>query len=271
MDRDHIVDAGPVAVGHEKKASTSSSPLASAGDQDDQIRPHRARAHGGAVRHHGAAIMNDRQTKEFDSPRSATAIAPPGRRFRVSLRAAGRRRLRHPPINARSHLELDLPPGRGRVGKRGLASWWAAPARGPAAAMVGYRNEKTRGHIVVVHQDPVAHPQCAITHRGGGRYRQLVERAQTPCARCAGRDPHRRDSRPRPWSTAFSETGHLGARHAARANSSTSAHNINFFPDERRDQLLIPVAQHPCPHPAAPDPARVGNGRIASMEITTSP
>src|ERR1700734_2267831 len=103
------------------------------------------------------AIMNDRQNKEFDSTKECNfAIAPPGiGRFRVSafvqqgftgavLRTINAKiptleELELPPI-----LKEVVPPRRGFVTGGGGPGWGKPPS---PAAMVAYRNEKTRGHI----------------------------------------------------------------------------------------------------------------------------
>src|SRR5579859_5452064 len=195
------------------------------------------------------AIMNDRQTREFDATKECNfAIAPPGiGRFRVSAfvqQAAIGCVIRL--INAKipSFEELDLPPILKEVvlSKRGLVIIVGGTGSGKSttlAAMVGYRNEKTRGHIVTI-EDPVeyvhTHKGCVITHREVG---------------------------------VDTETWHLvlATLHANSANQALDR-IINFFPDERRDQLLMDlslniralVSQRLVPREA-------GVGRIAAMEI----
>ena len=125
--------------------------------------------------------MNDRQTKEFDSTKECNfAIARPGiGRFRVSdfvqqsFTGAVFRT-----INAKIPTleELELPPILKEVvlSKRGFVILVGGTGSGKStslAAMVGYRNEKTRGHIVTI-EDPVeyvhAHKGCVVTHREVG-------------------------------------------------------------------------------------------------------
>src|SRR6202451_4616812 len=127
------------------------------------------------------AIMNDRQTKEFDATKECNfAIAPPGiGRFRVSAFVQQGHvgcviRL----INAKipSFEELDLPPILKEVvlSKRGLVLVVGGTGSGKSttlASMVGYRNDKTRGHIVTI-EDPVEYVHqykgCVVTHREVG-------------------------------------------------------------------------------------------------------
>src|ERR1700735_4583806 len=106
------------------------------------------------------AIMNDRQTKEFDASKECNfAIAPPGiGRFRVSAfvqQGAVGCVIRL--INAKfpTFEELELPPVLKEVvlSKRGFVILVGGTGSGKStslAAMVGYRNEKTRGHIVTL-------------------------------------------------------------------------------------------------------------------------
>src|ERR1700732_3566276 len=106
------------------------------------------------------AIMNDRQTKEFDASKECNfAIAPPGiGRFRVSAfvqQGATGCVIRL--INAKipTFEELDLPPVITDVVlcKRGRVIIVGGTGSGKStslAALIGYRNEKTRGHIVTI-------------------------------------------------------------------------------------------------------------------------
>jgi twitching motility protein PilU len=227
------------------------------------------------------AIMNDRQTKEFDATKECNfAIAPPGiGRFRVSAfvqQAATGCVIRL--INAKipTFEELDLAPILKEVvlSKRGLCIIVGGTGSGKSttlAAMVGYRNEKTRGHIVTI-EDPVeyvhTHKGCVITHREVGVDTESWHAAlkntlrQAPDVILIGEI---RDRETMEYGIQFSETGHLvlATLHANSANRI-----INFFPDERRDQLLMDlslniralVSQRLIPREA-------GTGRIAAMEI----
>ncbi len=143
------------------------------------------------------------------------------------------------------------------------------------AAMVGYRNEKTRGHIVTI-EDPVEyvhqHKGCVITHREVGVDTENWHTAlkntlrQAPDVILIGEI---RDRETMEYGIQFAETGHLVLA-TLHANSSNQALDriINFFPDERREQLLMDlslniralVSQRLVPREA-------GAGRIAAMEI----
>jgi twitching motility protein PilU len=231
------------------------------------------------------AIMNDRQTKEFDATKECNfAIAPPGiGRFRVSafvqqsyvgcvIRV----------INAKipSFEELDLPPILKEVvlSKRGLVIIVGGTGSGKSttlASMLGYRNDKTRGHIVTI-EDPVEyihpHKGCVITHREVGvdceNWHTALKNTlrQAPDVILIGEI---RDRETMEYGIQFAETGHLVLA-TLHANSSNQALDriINFFPEERREQLLMDlslniralISQRLIPREA-------GSGRIAAMEI----
>ena len=231
------------------------------------------------------AIMNDKQTREFDSTKECNfAIAPPGiGRFRVSafvqqgmIGAVLRT------INAKipTFEELELPPILREVvlSKRGLVIVVGGTGSGKSttlAAMVGHRNDKTRGHIVTI-EDPVEyiHPHrgCVITHREVGVDTESWHMAlkntlrQAPDVILIGEI---RDRETMEYGIQFAETGHLvlSTLHANSANQALDR-VINFFPDERREQLLMDlslnlramISQRLIPRES-------GSGRIAAMEI----
>jgi twitching motility protein PilU len=231
------------------------------------------------------AIMNDRQTKEFDATKECNfAIAPPGiGRFRVSAFVQQSYigcviRL----INAKipTFEELDLPPILKEVvlSKRGLVIVVGGTGSGKSttlASMLGYRNDKTRGHIVTI-EDPVeyVHPHkgCVITHREVGVDTDSWEAAlkntlrQAPDVILIGEIRARETME---YCIQFAETGHLVLA-TLHANSSNQALDriINFFPEERREQLLMDmslniralISQRLIPREG-------GAGRIAAMEI----
>jgi twitching motility protein PilU len=236
------------------------------------------------------AIMNDRQTKEFDGTKECNfAIAPPGiGRFRVSAFVQQGHvgcviRL----INAKipTFEELDLPQVLKEVvlSKRGLVLMVGGTGSGKStslATMVGYRNEKTRGHITTI-EDPVEyvhpHRNCVVTQREVGVDTESWQMAlkntlrQAPDVILIGEI---RDRETMEYGIQFAETGHLVLA-TLHANSSNQALDriINFFPEERREQLLMDlslniralISQRLIPREA-------GSGRIAAMEIMlTSP
>jgi len=231
------------------------------------------------------SIMNDRQTREFDATKEANfAIAPPGiGRFRVSAFVQqGNTGCVIRQINSKIPTieELELPPILKDIvmSKRGLVIVVGATGSGKSttlASMVGYRNEKTRGHIVTI-EDPVeyvhAHRGCVVTHREIGVDTESWHTAlkntlrQAPDVIMIGEI---RDRDTMEYGIQFAETGHLVLA-TLHANSSNQALDriINFFPEEKREQLLMDlslniralVSQRLIPREKT-------EGRIAAMEI----
>ena len=231
------------------------------------------------------SIMNDRQTREFDATKEANfAIAPPGiGRFRVSAFIQQGNTgcvLRTIQSKIPTLEELELPPILKDIvmSKRGLVIVVGATGSGKSttlAAMIGYRNEKTRGHIVTI-EDPVeyVHPHrgCVVTHREVGVDTESWHVAlkntlrQAPDVIMIGEI---RDRETMEYGIQFAETGHLVLA-TLHANSSNQALDriINFFPEEKREQLLMDlslniramVSQRLIPREKT-------EGRIAAMEI----
>jgi twitching motility protein PilU len=231
------------------------------------------------------SIMNDRQTREFDASKEANfAIAPPGiGRFRVSAFVQqGHTGCVIRQINSTIPTieELELPPILKDIvmSKRGIVIVVGATGSGKStslAAMVGYRNEKTRGHIVTI-EDPVEyvhqHRGCVVTHREVGVDTESWHTAlkntlrQAPDVIMIGEI---RDRETMEYGIQFAETGHLVLA-TLHANSSNQALDriINFFPEEKREQLLMDlslniralVSQRLVPREKT-------EGRIAAMEI----
>jgi twitching motility protein PilU len=231
------------------------------------------------------AIMNDRQTRDFDSTKECNfAIAPPGiGRFRVSAFVQQGNIgcvIRTIVAKIPTFEELELPNILKEVvlTKRGLVIVVGGTGSGKSttlAAMVGYRNEKTHGHIVTI-EDPVefVHPHrgCVITQREVGVDTDSWHAAlkntlrQAPDVILIGEI---RDRETMEYAIQFAETGHLvlATLHANSANQALDR-IINFFPDERREQLLMDlslnirgmISQRLIPR-------ETGTGRIAAMEI----
>jgi twitching motility protein PilU len=231
------------------------------------------------------SIMNDRQTREFDATKEANfAIAPPGiGRFRVSaFQQQGHTGCVIRQINSKIPTleELELPAILKDIvmSKRGLVIVVGATGSGKSttlASMVGYRNEKTRGHIVTI-EDPVEyvhqHRGCVVTHREVGVDTESWHTAlkntlrQAPDVILIGEI---RDRETMEYCIQFAETGHLVLA-TLHGNSSNQALDriINFFPEEKREQLLMDlslnirsmVSQRLIPREKS-------EGRIAAMEI----
>ena len=231
------------------------------------------------------AIMNDRQTKEFDSTKECNfAIAPPGiGRFRVSafvqmgLTGAVLRTIN---IKVPTIDELDLPPILKEIvlSKRGLVILVGATGSGKStslASMLDYRNEKTCGHIITI-EDPIeyvhTHRNCVITQREVGVDTESWHMAlrntlrQAPDVILIGEI---RDRETMEYGIQFAETGHLvlATLHANNANQALDR-IINFFPDERRAQVLMDLSLNIRAFIAQRlIPKRDGKGRSAAVEI----
>ena len=231
------------------------------------------------------ALMNDRQAGEFEAKKELNfAISPTGiGRFRVNaFMQLGRVGVVLRTIQ--SHIprfeELDLPPIMRDLSltKRGLVIMVGATGSGKStslAAMLGYRNENTHGHIVTI-EDPVEfvhpHRNCIVTHREVGVDTDSWEVAlkntlrQAPDVIMIGEIRERETME---HAIAFAETGHLcmATLHSNSANQALDR-IINFFPEERRQQLLMDlslnlkaiVSQRLLP-------LATGKGRVHAVEI----
>ncbi len=231
------------------------------------------------------SIMNDKQSKDFDASKECNfAIAPRGiGRFRVNAfvqQGATGAVLRTITTEIPDFDDLQLPPVLKDVvmGKRGLVIIVGGTGSGKSttlAAMIGHRNNNTRGHIITI-EDPVeyVHPHrgCVVTQREVGVDTDSWHAAlkntlrQAPDVILIGEI---RDRETMEYGVQFAETGHLclATLHANSANQALDR-IINFFPEERRDQLLMDlslnirglISQRLVP-------LQNGKGRIAAMEI----
>jgi twitching motility protein PilU len=231
------------------------------------------------------SVMNDRQAAEFESSKECNfAISPAGiGRFRVNAFVQmGSIGMVLRTINAKipTFEELGLPPVLREVAltKRGLVIMVGATGSGKStslAAMVGHRNANSYGHIITI-EDPVEyvhpHVNCIITQREIGVDTESWSVAlkntlrQAPDVILMGEI---RDRETMDYGIAFAETGHLcmATLHANSANQALDR-IINFFPEERRPQLLMDlslnlrgmVSQRLVPR-------KEGKGRIAVVEV----
>ncbi|MBT8101382.1 MAG: PilT/PilU family type 4a pilus ATPase [Gammaproteobacteria bacterium] len=231
------------------------------------------------------SIMNDKQIKEFDATKECNfAIAPQGiGRFRVSAfvqQGMVGAVLRTITTEIPSLEELDLPPILKDIvmNKRGLCIVVGGTGSGKSttlAAMIGHRNENSRGHIISI-EDPVeyVHPHkgCVITQREVGVDTETWHAAlkntlrQAPDVILIGEI---RDRETMEYGIQFAETGHLclATLHANSANQAMDR-IINFFPEERRQQLLMDLSLNTKAFIAQRlIPREGGIGRIAAMEI----
>ncbi|GAB3397943.1 PilT/PilU family type 4a pilus ATPase [Massilia agilis] len=205
------------------------------------------------------AIMNDKQAASFELSREANFAISPGDlgRFRVSafqqMGAVGMV-LRVITTTIPKFEDLELPEVLKEVvmTKRGLVIMVGATGSGKSttlAAMVGYRNENSYGHILTI-EDPVEfvhpHRNCVITQREVGVDTESFEAALKNSLRQAPdviQIGEIRDRETMEHAIAFAETGHLclATLHANSANQALDR-IINFFPEERRQQLLMDLS-----------------------------
>ena len=231
------------------------------------------------------SIMNDKQIKEFDSTKECNfAIAPQGiGRFRVSAfiqQGMVGAVLRTITTEIPTLEDLELPPILKDIvmNKRGLCIVVGGTGSGKSttlAAKIGHRNENSRGHIISI-EDPVeyVHPHkgCVITQREVGVDTETWHAAlkntlrQAPDVILIGEI---RDKETMEYGIQFAETGHLclATLHANSANQAMDR-IINFFPEERRQQLLMDLSLNTKAFIAQRlIPREGGIGRIAAMEI----
>jgi twitching motility protein PilU len=205
------------------------------------------------------AIMNDKQSAEFEATKECNfAISPGGLgRFRVSAFVQQGRVgmvLRTITTSIPKLEDLGVPEVLREISmtKRGLVIMVGATGSGKSttlAGMVGYRNENSYGHIITI-EDPVEyvhpHRNCIITQREVGVDTEDWGVAlkntlrQAPDVILIGEI---RDRETMDYAVAFAETGHLCLA-TMHANSSNQALDriINFFPEERRGQLLMDLS-----------------------------
>jgi twitching motility protein PilU len=205
------------------------------------------------------SIMNDKQTAEFDATNECNfAIGIPGvARFRVNAfvqRGSVGLVFRTITTKIPKFEDLGLPEVLKDIAmtKRGLVIFVGGTGSGKStslAAMVGYRNENSYGHIITI-EDPVEfvheHINCIITQRevgvdtDGWSIALKNTLRQAPDVILIGEI---RDRETMDYAIAFAETGHLCLA-TLHANSTNQALDriINFFPEERRHQLLMDLS-----------------------------
>ena len=231
------------------------------------------------------AVMNDKQAAEFERTKECNfAISPQGvGRFRVNAFVQQGNVglvMRTIPATLPTIDALGLPQVLKDIAmtKRGLVIFVGATGSGKStslAAMVDWRNEHSYGHIITI-EDPVEfvhpHKNCIVTQREVGidtdDWAPALKNSlrQAPDVILMGEI---RDRETMEHAVAFAETGHL-CMATLHANSTNQALDriINFFPEERRAQLLMDlslnlkglVSQRLLPR-------QEGAGRIAAVEI----
>src|SRR4029079_6636925 len=231
------------------------------------------------------SVMNDKQAAEFESTKECNfAISPPGvGRFRVNAFVQQGRVgmvLRTIVTDIPKFEDLGLPPGLRDVSmsKRGIMMFIGATGSGKStsmASLLGYRNENSHGHIITI-EDPIEfvheHKNCIVTQREVGVDTDNWEIALKNSLRAAPdviligeiRARHTMD-----YAVAFAETGHLCLA-TLHANSTNQALDriINFFPEERRAQLLMDLSLNVRAFVAQRlIPRRDGKGRVPAVEV----
>ncbi len=231
------------------------------------------------------SVMNDKQAAEFEATKECNfAISPAGiGRFRVNAFVQqGRTGMIMRTINTTIPKieDLGLPPILKDVAmtKRGLVLFVGGTGSGKStslAAMIGYRNENSYGHIITI-EDPVEyvheHKNCVITQREVGVDTDSWQAAlkntlrQAPDVILIGeiRDPETMEN-----AIAFAETGHLcmGTLHANNSNQAMDR-IINFFSEERRPQILMDLSLNlKAVISQRLIPLKASKGRAAAIEI----
>ena len=231
------------------------------------------------------SVMNEQQRREFAQNHECNfAISSRGiGRFRVSAfyqRNLAGMVLRRIETTIPTLEELKLPEilKKLSLSKRGLILFVGATGTGKStslAAMIGYRNKNSSGHIISI-EDPIEflhqHQNCIVTQREVGIDTESFEVAlkntlrQAPDVILIGEVRTRETM---DYAVAFAETGHLclATLHANNANQALDR-IINFFPADRQQQVWMDlslnlraiVAQQLVPTPD-------GKGRRAVVEV----
>jgi len=231
------------------------------------------------------AIMNYKQAAEFEATHECNfAISPSSiGRFRVNIFMQQQRVgmvLRTITTQIPDLDQMGLPPILKDIvmTKRGLVILVGGTGSGKSttlAAMIGHRNRNSYGHIITI-EDPVEyvheHVNCIITHREVGVDTENWHNAlkntlrQAPDVILIGEI---RDRETMEYAVAFAETGHLcmATLHANSANQALDR-IINFFPEERREQLLMDLSLNiKSLISQRLIPKKGGAGRAAAIEI----
>ena len=232
-----------------------------------------------------AAVMNERQLNEFSLTKECNfAISAEGiGRFRVSAFVQQNKLgmvIRTITTEIPSIDSLGMPAQLKEIvmTKRGLVIMAGATGSGKSttlAAMLGHRNAHSHGHIITI-EDPVefVHPhlQCIVTQREVGTDTADWQIAlkntlrQAPDVILIGEI---RERETMDHAIAFAETGHLCLA-TLHANNSNQALDriVNFFPEERRQQLLMDLSLNlKAMISQRLIPLKSGTGRMAAVEI----
>jgi twitching motility protein PilU len=230
-------------------------------------------------------IMNEEQRRQFEANNECNfAIAPQEiGRFRVNVFLQQQRVgmvLRTINTDIPKFDDLNLPKVLADVAltKRGLVLFVGGTGSGKStslAAMIGYRNEYSYGHIITI-EDPIeyvhTHKNCIVTQREVGvdteSYDTALKNAmrQAPDVILIGEIRSRETM---DLAVQFAETGHLclSTLHANNANQALDR-VINFFPEEKRNQLLMDLALNLKGIISQRlIPMKTGKGRVPAVEV----
>lgn len=162
--------------------------------------------------------------------------------------------------------------------KRGLILFVGGTGSGKStslAALIGYRNQESKGHIITI-EDPIEfihdHRSSIVTQREVGSDTDSFEMAlkntlrQAPDVILIGEIRERSTME---HAVTFAETGHLclSTLHANNANQALDR-VINFFPEDRRQQLLMDLSLNlKAIISQRLVPKQTGTGRVAAIEV----
>jgi twitching motility protein PilU len=253
---------------------------------DGRIIPVKAAAlNAEEARDFAYSIMNDYQRKEFERTKECNFAISPNElgRFRVNVfiqQGVVGMVVRTIKTHIPTFDELHLPQTLGELAlkKMGLVLFVGGTGTGKSssqAAMVGYRNKHTKGHIITI-EDPIEfvhkHDNCIITQREVGIDTDSFEIALQNAMRQAPDVIQIGEIRKRETmdnAIVFAETGHLCLA-TLHANNSYQALDriINFFPHDRREQLLMDLSLNLAAIISQRlIPRKDGGGRVPALEV----
>ncbi len=233
------------------------------------------------------SLMDEGQRAAFEKvPEMNLAISEPGiGRFRVNIfrqRNSCALVIRNIKVAIPDADQLGLPPilKKTIMEKRGLILFVGGTGSGKStslAALIDYRNTHSSGHIITI-EDPIEyvhpHKKCLVSQREVGVDTLSFEDAlkntlrQAPDVILIGEIRTRETME---HALAFAETGHL-CLSTLHANNSNQALDriINFFPEERRDQLLLDLSLNMKAFVSQRLVPTVAGKRVAAFEILLS-
>jgi twitching motility protein PilU len=230
-------------------------------------------------------VMTEEQRRQFESASECNFSIHPKEigRFRVNVfvqQGCVGMVLRTIESKIPKFDELNLPKVLADIAltKRGLVIFVGATGCGKTtslASMIGYRNEYSFGHILTI-EDPIeyvhTHRNCIVTQREVGVDTQSFDNAlknalrQAPDVILIGEIRARETM---DYAVVFAETGHLclATLHANNANQALDR-IINFFPEDRRDQLLMDLSLNlKAIISQRLIPMKGGKGRVPAVEV----